>query len=133
MLEDHGLQYRVLAFTRDNASPNDTQTDCLDKLPNSFNAENRIRCFNHTIQIAARALLKPFDNHAPNADDYATLEEADGVALETAGNDSGEEDDDDGNDVEDQQGDDPMDELEEEERQALLADTALVRSTLSKV
>ena len=39
---------------------NDTQTRKLASLNNSFEMTNRVRCFNHTLQLSAKALLKPF-------------------------------------------------------------------------
>ncbi|KAM6490968.1 hypothetical protein JOM56_013588, partial [Amanita muscaria] len=51
MLIEHGLTCKILTFNGDNATSNDKQTTFLDKLPNSFNAINRVRCFNHTIQL----------------------------------------------------------------------------------
>ncbi|KAF8877777.1 hypothetical protein BD779DRAFT_1415663, partial [Infundibulicybe gibba] len=52
MLVEHGLEQKILAFNGDNATSNDTQTDKLDQLPNSFNRINRVRCFNHTMQLS---------------------------------------------------------------------------------
>jgi hypothetical protein len=47
-------------MTCDNATFNNKQTDKLDDLSNSFEKMNCIRCFNHTMQLSAKALLKPF-------------------------------------------------------------------------
>src|SRR5258705_11663448 len=61
MLERFGLTEKILAFNADNATPNDVQTIKLDQLDNSFKEENRVRCFNHTLQLSAKSLLKPFN------------------------------------------------------------------------
>jgi hypothetical protein len=45
----------------DNASANDTQTTELSTLDNAFDAENRVRCFNHTLQLSAKTLIQPFN------------------------------------------------------------------------
>ena len=52
---------QILAFNADNATSNDKQTSYLDGLPNSFEAVNHVRCFNHTMQLSVKALMKPFD------------------------------------------------------------------------
>ncbi|KAJ7430554.1 hypothetical protein FB451DRAFT_944170, partial [Mycena latifolia] len=50
-----------LGLTGDNATSNDTQTTFLHDNPkNSFDEVNRIRCFNHTLQLSAKGLLRPF-------------------------------------------------------------------------
>jgi len=52
--------HQMLAFTGDNATSNDTQTAELEKKKNSFNLGNHVHCFNHTVQLSAKALLHPF-------------------------------------------------------------------------
>jgi len=47
--------------TADNATSNDTQQEHLTKKDNSFQEENHIRCFNHTLQLSTKALLCPFN------------------------------------------------------------------------
>ena len=50
-----------MAFTRDNATSNDTQTASLARNPNNtFQEPNHVRCFNHTLNLAVKSLLKPF-------------------------------------------------------------------------
>ena len=61
MLERFGLTQKILAVNADNATANDKQTMKLSKLANSFEEEHRARCFNHTIQLSAKTLLKPFN------------------------------------------------------------------------
>ena len=45
----------------DNATSNDTQSETQAGMPNSFDLDNRVRCFNHTLQLSARTLLRPFN------------------------------------------------------------------------
>src|ERR1700677_4879914 len=61
MLEEFGLEDKILSFNADNATSNDTQTTKLTSLLNSFEEDNRTRCFNHTVQLLARKLIKPFN------------------------------------------------------------------------
>src|ERR1700723_4639183 len=61
MLEQFGLTEKILAVNANNATSNDTQTTELDQLDNTFEKENRVGCFNHTLQLSAKALLKPFN------------------------------------------------------------------------
>ena len=132
--------WQILTFNGDNATSNDKQTTALDKLPNSFEAANRVRCFNHTIQLSAKALLKPFsaspkDNNESNNDDE-DLEEGPEIHYEDPEDDRS---DDNGNDEqeeeeeEEEEEEDPLDELDEEAREQLLEDTVAVRMTLNKV
>ncbi|TFK48642.1 hypothetical protein OE88DRAFT_1613908, partial [Heliocybe sulcata] len=51
MLVDYGLEEKILSFNGDNATSNDTQTDALHRAKNSFHKANRVRCFNHTINL----------------------------------------------------------------------------------
>ncbi|THU99265.1 hypothetical protein K435DRAFT_502649 [Dendrothele bispora CBS 962.96] len=58
MLQRHGLGDKILGFTGDNATSNDTQTTALDiSKENQFTKEGRVRCFNHTMNLAAKALI----------------------------------------------------------------------------
>jgi hypothetical protein len=51
----------MLSFTGDSATSNDTQTTTLSTNPNnSFAAANRVRCFNHVLNLSAKSLLRPF-------------------------------------------------------------------------
>ncbi|KAJ7331047.1 hypothetical protein DFH08DRAFT_617978, partial [Mycena albidolilacea] len=53
MLRRFGLQRKILAWTGDNATSNDTQNTALDRSSeNDFDAANRVRCFNHTMNLA---------------------------------------------------------------------------------
>jgi hypothetical protein len=109
-------------------------------LENSFNKENRVRCFNHTTQLSAKTLLKPFnvalgssksDDDEISADDIPPLEDLeddDDDQLDAErGDNSGEAFEDVDDNV------DELEELSEEERDNILAQTAVVRETVSKV
>ena len=61
MLTRFGLVDKILAMNADNASSNNTQTTALAGMENSFESEKRIRCFNHTIQLSAKALVEQFN------------------------------------------------------------------------
>ncbi|KAJ7065552.1 hypothetical protein C8F01DRAFT_932417, partial [Mycena amicta] len=53
MLRRFGLERKILAWTGDNATSNDTQTEALDlSTENIFEGVNRVRCFNHTLNLA---------------------------------------------------------------------------------
>lgn len=131
-----------MSFDGDNATSNDKQTKFLHMLPNSFNQFNCIRCFNHTMQLSAQALLKPFSGPAVTDDEDLDVNTAssddndDLPVLEDLEDDNGDEDnnnkggDDEGNEEEEE---DVLEILDAEEREALLENTAVVRTTLDKV
>jgi hypothetical protein len=131
----------MLGMNADNAKSNDTQTTALAKMDNSFEEVYRIRCFNHTLQLSSKTLLKPFNvglSKEPD-DEPVDSEEDDMPGLEDVDNDENDENDEDGlNEVEDNVGaeDDGIDELEaldEGDRAQLLAETATVRTMITKV
>lgn len=139
MLQQFGLSEKILAVNADNASSNDTQTIKLDQLDNTFNKENRVRCFNHTLQLSAKALLRPFNiglsaGKATDDSDEIDQDDEDNIAVF-------EDDEDEGDDGDDGQGeeDDPNDNidelgiLDEDERNQVLEDTTVVRDTITKV
>lgn len=142
MLERFGLKHKILAFNGDNASANNTQAVELAQMDNSFSEENRIPCFNHTMQLSARTLLKPFNKaisgdrdpmDLPVADDHQVLEDdKDGDGFLHLEDELAEEDLDDGGDDDDDGGDDEL-ELDEEEHEVLLEETTVVRETVAKV
>ena len=78
MLQEFGLTRKILSFNANNASANGMQMMKLDELDNSFNKENHVRCFNHTMQLSAKALLKPFTSRLSgkqtNDDEMAVTE-----------------------------------------------------------
>jgi hypothetical protein len=127
------VTHQVLAFNGDNATSNDKQAACLHALPNSFDEVNRVRCFNHTMQLSAKSLLKPFSTMINDADvdndddDDSTVPELEGIGDE----EEEEEADDEEDDKEEEK--DVLEELSAEEREHLLENTAVVRTTLDKV
>jgi hypothetical protein len=90
------------------------QTEKLDQLPNSFNIINGVCCFNHTMQLSAKALLKPFNCISSLQNDDADMynEHDDNMpALQTI--DEKEEVDSDGeDDNDDEEEEDPLEALE---------------------
>lgn len=50
----------MLLFAGDNATSNDTQTTELASHDNSFEEDHHIRCFNHTLNLGAKSILRPF-------------------------------------------------------------------------
>ena len=113
----------------DIATLNDTQGETLAGMPNSFDLENCVHCFNHTLQLSAKTLLCPFnvglgkmteDGHNNDVDDLLD-EELDN--SDDNNNDSllgvlGVDDIDDGINK--------MNELDADEWEVMLADTAAV-------
>src|SRR5882724_3572714 len=117
----------MLAMNADNAAPNDTQTAILAKLNNSFEEDQRARCFNHTIQLSVKTLLRPFNTAlgaAGTADRASGDDDGTMPDLEVIENDEAVEDADDQIDE--------LEELEDAEREELLAATVNVRETISK-
>jgi hypothetical protein len=107
----------------------------LDKLDNSFDADNRVRCFNHTIQLSAKALVQPFNpgmGKEKSADDD---DSGNGLAVVAPKLDDNNDVDADRED-EEADGDDGIDEIEalsELDKEMLLEDTAVIREAVSKV
>jgi hypothetical protein len=142
MLQHFRLKNKILTFNSDNALQNDMQAVELTRRANSFSQDNCIRCFNHTMQLSVRALLKPFTKSMSSVDDEGQ--------PEVPGCDDGQAVDDDEdsnsflhlNELEDDaeedlnakdDGVDNPDELDEEEYKELLEETAVVRDTIAKV
>ena len=139
VLVDFGIQHKILCVASDNASSNETQTAALATLDNSFDEEARVRCFNHTMSLAAKELLKPF-NPAFNSRSGDLSNGADDVGNNSDdGLDEMDDEDGEGNEQDDviiNDEDDNFDELEElgfVKKDELIADTAAVRSVVSKV
>jgi hypothetical protein len=106
-------------------------------MPNSFKLENRARCFNHTLQLSAKTFLCPF-----NVGLGKTIDEDGGVDDLLDQDDASDNEDEDGDrdgdvglpdfdDVDD--GIVEIDELDEDARNVIIADTAAVRETVSKI
>src|SRR3984885_1706438 len=115
-------------------------------MPNSFDLENCVRCFNHTLQLSAKTLLCPFNvglgkkttEDGDNNDGDDLLDEELDDATNNDNDDTDNDDDDDGlpdvpdvDDIDD--GIDEMNALDADEREEMLADTAEVRQTVTKV
>ena len=121
---------------------NDKQNVYLDRLPNSFEDINRVRCFNHMMQLSAKALLKPHNSMASgrDPDDGEIPSDNDNSpVLEHISDDELEPDEqaeyEDGaeDEMEDKDEDVVLAMLSDEEREVLLENMAVVRTTLDKV
>jgi hypothetical protein len=138
MLGQFDLTEKIHAVNADNATANDKQMTKLDALPNSFEEANRVRCFNHTMQLSAKSLLAPLnpaisqkatqDDEMPEEDDDQPLPE----------NDAADDEDDEEEDVREEEEDEDdgineLEELSEDEQVQVLEDTAEVRNTVTKV
>jgi hypothetical protein len=118
----------------------DTQTIMLAGMKNTFEEENRVRCFNHTLQLSATTLTRPFN--AGMTSEVNREADGDGDDLHDVGEFEADDDDDDDEGVDegvDMERDDVADDIDEFEelnaadKETFLGDTADVRSTVSKV
>lgn len=131
MLERFGLEEKIHSVTADNASSNNVQLSTLYQLENSFDEANHVRCFNHTIQLSGKVLIKPFNagmgklesGFENSPDDAPSLEEFD-HDDDTDDGDAGLFEDRDEEDGEDE--DEPLSD-------SVLDNTSAVRETVSKV
>jgi hypothetical protein len=107
----------------------------LDELPNTFEELNLVRCFNHTIQLSAKGLLKPFYSVGSTETDNETEYGDDGMPALQAMDDEEEEGegDPDADDDEEEEEEDPLGALDDDEREELINNTEAVRMTLNKV
>ena len=142
MLEQFGLTEKILSVNADNASPNNTLTTKLDQLDNTFEEENRARCFNHPLQLSAQTLLKPFNvglSGTITDDDARSTQDDDDDPAMVEDDEEDEEEDEEGQDENEDDKDDmdnninELDELGKEERTRVLEETAVVRETVTKV
>jgi hypothetical protein len=130
---------QIHAMIADNVSSNDTQSVSLARRNNSYEEDNHVRCFNHTVQLSAKTLLAPFNPALSSSVPLDGVEENDldlDEIPELEGVSDSEDEDTPGLDCED--GDDEEDsndftELTEEEREEILTKTAAVRETVTKV
>jgi hypothetical protein len=121
----------------------------LAGLPNSFGLDNRVRCFNHTLQLFAKTLLRPFNAGLGNTDEDATNAGVDDLPdLDDDDNDNDNDDKDNENsnsnsnrdssnvlddlDADADDGVNELNDLDSNTREELLADTAAIRQTVSK-
>lgn len=125
---------QILTFNADNASNNDTQTDTLDDLPNSFEHVNRVRCFNHTMQISARGLLEPLTTAKP-ANEGIDVDDNDMAGVNNPDDTIASDDEDENADGVDEIDDDAdlMDGLDEDEKEDLIESTKEAAEALQKV
>ena len=124
------------ALNADNATSNDMQTSGLAQLDNSFEEEHRVWCFNHTIQLSAKALLRPFNLALGKATEDVVINDDDNMPdLELfdidIDNDIKDESANANDDTDDEV--DKLDKLDATECKELLESTAVVRGTVSKV
>jgi hypothetical protein len=139
MLERFGLTKKIHAVNTDNASANDKQTAKLAASDNSFKKDNHVRCFNHTMQLSAKALLASFNtaiSQKATQDGEMPEEDDDQPTPEQDDDDEDDEDDEEddaqcANDEDD--GIDKLGELSESKQAGVLESTAAVRETVTKV
>ena len=131
MLEWFELNGKILTFNADNVTSNDTQMTKLDALNNSFDKENWVQCFNHTLQLSAKSLLKPFNTtlsrKAADNDDMAMHHSDISQTILEDNEGDGDGDADKNEDSENLQ-DDNINELQEQ-----ILETAAVHMTVTKV
>lgn len=120
-------------MTADNASSNAVQVAALFGFENSFDESNHVRCFNHTIQLAGKVLIKPFNVGMGKAED-SDYGASDAPSLEMFDEDDDIDNDGDASLAGDSDVEDDDDEiLSDEEELSIMADTSEVRETVSKV
>ena len=124
----------------DNAMSNNTQGETLADMPNSFQLENCVHCFNHTLQLSAKTLLCPFNaglgkttkvGDNGDVDDLLDQEDEDEDAKDEDDDDEGLPDVPDVDDVDD--GIDELDALDAEAHKGIIANIAAVHETVSKL
>jgi hypothetical protein len=108
----------------------------LAGLDNSFEEVNRVRCFNHTLQLSSKTLLKPFNAAIGGSTDDNVSIDCDEDSIPPLVDIEDDEDDEDSGNVVNDDVEDDADEfnaLTDVERVTLLADTSPVRQAVSKV
>jgi hypothetical protein len=140
MVTDFGIEHKVLGMVADNASANDTQTTAFAAHDNSFTEEARVRCFNHTMQLSAKAVVSPFQTAVGSGRDGDDPSEDNAEDLDVEDDEGEEEDEDEGNDPEADNGEEDVDdghdelaELAEDAQQAVIAQTTDVRQVVVKI
>jgi hypothetical protein len=123
----------------DNATSNDKQREDLAAMDNSFEEQNHVRCFNHTLQLSAKALMRPFNpalgrtrdiDFNGGQDDLSGVEDDDNKAYDS------DHESDNGRDGFDPYDIDDDDELHDQgpySREELMEDALVVRTTISKL
>ena len=103
-------------------------------LPNSFEELNRVRCFNHTIQLSAKALLKPFSSAGLTETDNKTENDDDSMPeLQAMDDKDDKEDDPNVDDKDNEEEEDLLAELDDDKREELINNTEAVHTMLNKV
>ena len=103
-------------------------------LPNSFEELNQVQCFNHTIQLSVKALLKPFSSAGLTETDNKTENDDDSMLeLQAMDDEDNYEDDPDVDDEYNEEEEDLLAELDDDEREELINNTEAVRTMLNKV
>jgi len=125
----------MLSYNGDNATSNDTQTVALAKKKNSFEECNRGRCFNHTVQLAGNALLRPFTSCLQSTDTDDDAVDDNLPELEDIDDEEGLEAEEDTEEIQNDDDDevDELDALADDEKEQILEETAVVRQTITKV
>ncbi|PPQ84663.1 hypothetical protein CVT26_004180 [Gymnopilus dilepis] len=128
ILEDFGIEHKILSVTCDNASNNDTMVAEMHERIAAFNKVNRTRCFLHVLNLVAKALLRQFE--LPEKKDFDLTDEerkvlgdiaelADGIQAEEDATRKEQEADIDGDDLDPEDLEEWLDEIkltpEEEE------------------
>jgi len=128
MLVQFRLTQKIHAVNADNATLNDTQTTKLDQLDDTFDEDNQVQCFNHTLQLSAKALLKPFNIglSGKTTDDDDEITQDNDILATFKDDEEGKEDEEDEEEQADNEDNknDNIDELEE---------TVAVRNAVTKV
>jgi hypothetical protein len=128
-----------------NATSNDTQGEALVGMANSFVLEHRVRCFNHTLQLSAKALLCPFNAGLGNTPEVSDTVDIDDIPdLDTDDDDEGDNNNNNNNNDREallaasdmdgiDDGIDKLDALDADAREKVLADTAAVCGMVTKI
>jgi hypothetical protein len=116
---------------------NNTQGKALAGMLNSFALDHWVHCFNHTLQLSAKTLLRPFNaglGKMPEDDGHVDIDDVAGLDVD----DDSKDDDNDNNNNEDpplvalnvediNDGIDELDVLDRDACEEILTDTAAVR------
>jgi hypothetical protein len=134
---------QIPAVNADNALLNDTQEESLADMPNPFELENHMCCFNHTLQLSMKTLFHPFnmglgkrteDGDGADVDDLLSKDNED---EEDEDEDEDKDEDEDLSDIPDiddlDNGIDKLDELNANEHEDLIADMAAIYKMVSKL
>jgi len=123
---------QILAVNADNVTSNDTMTTHLDGMSNAFDETNRVRCFNHTLQLSAKTLLRPFNIGISRGKAEDVADSCDGVYDEKESDDGDGDDEDKPNDYA-ESSEDVLADLDPDQRAELMEGTATVRNVVTKV